>query len=112
MMNIWADLNARFRRVHIRFAPALLARGCLAAGKRLKATLAERFSRSAAGQRLAAAQLMYDLASFVDDAPDLRKRLEGGFRIEEGAKLLVQINHTRYLRDFIDAVLSPVENEG
>jgi len=107
----WASLNARLRRVHIRCAPAPLARRGLTAGKSLKADLALRFSQSAAGQRLAAAQLLYALASSVDDAPDLRKRLEGGFRIEEHAKLLIQINHTRYLRDFIDAVLSPIEKE-
>jgi hypothetical protein len=111
VLNIWAALSARLRRVDIRVYPGLLLHRCMDAGKQIKAALAQRFSQSFAGQRLAAAQLMYDLATCVDDAPDLKKRLEGGFRIEKHAKLLLQINHTRYLRDFINAMLSPIENE-
>lgn len=59
-----------------------------------------------------AAKLMFSMASSVDEWPQLGERLtESRFVVKKQAKLFMQINHTEYLRSFIEAILLPVKRE-
>ena len=58
------------------------------------------------------AKLMFSMASSVDDWLEFGEHLkESRFVIKKHAKLFVQINHSEYLENFIDAVLHPLEKE-
>src|SRR6266567_1339258 len=59
-----------------------------------------------------AAKLMFSMASSVEEWPQFGERLtESRFVINKHAKLFLQINHTEYLRSFIEAILLPVQRE-
>ena len=59
-----------------------------------------------------AAHFMFSIASSIDEWPEFGKRLMASrFTIKKQAKLFVQINHTAYLKNFIEAILLPVERE-
>lgn len=59
-----------------------------------------------------AAKLMFSMASSVDEWPQFGERLsESRFVVKKRAKLFMQINHTEYLRSFIEAILLPVKRE-
>lgn len=59
-----------------------------------------------------AAKLMFSMASSVDEWPQFAVRLtESRFTVKKRAKLFIQINHTEYLRSFIEAILLPVQRE-
>jgi hypothetical protein len=59
-----------------------------------------------------AAKLMFSMASSVEEWPQFRERLaESRFVINKQAKFFLQINHTEYLRSFIEAILLPVQRE-
>ena len=58
------------------------------------------------------AKLMFSMASHVDEWPEFGERLKNSrFQIKRHAKLFVQINHSEYLENFINAVLLPLERE-
>jgi len=58
------------------------------------------------------AKLMFSMASSVDDWPEFGEHLrDSRFLVKKHAKLFVQINHSEYLGNFIEAVLLPLENE-
>jgi hypothetical protein len=59
-----------------------------------------------------AARLMFSMASSVEEWPQLGERLvEGRFVLKKQARFFLQINHTGYLRNFIEAMLLPVQRE-
>jgi hypothetical protein len=59
-----------------------------------------------------AAKLMFSMASSVEEWPQFGERLtESRFVINKQAKFFLQINHTEYLRNFIEAILLPVQRE-
>jgi hypothetical protein len=59
-----------------------------------------------------AAKLMFAMASSVDEWPQFAERLtESRFVVKKQAKLFIQINHTEYLRSFVEAILLPVQRE-
>jgi hypothetical protein len=59
-----------------------------------------------------AAKLMFSMASSVDEWPQFGEHLaESRFAVKKQAKLFIQINHTEYLRNIIEAILLPVESE-
>lgn len=56
------------------------------------------------------AKLMFDMASQIDENSDYaRFLLRKGWKINENGKLFVQINHSSILEEFINVVLSPME---
>lgn len=58
----------------------------------------------------AGARLMYDMASPIDENSEYaRFLLKKGWTINENGKLFVQINHSSILEEFINVVLSPME---
>ena len=58
------------------------------------------------------AHFMYSIASYVDEWPQFGQQLmESRFTVKKQAKLFIQINHTAYLRNFIEAILLPVGRE-
>jgi len=53
---------------------------------------------------------MFLMASSVDEWPQFGERLaESRIAVKKQAKLFIQINHTEYLRNVIEAILLPVE---
>ncbi|HEU5374642.1 MAG TPA: hypothetical protein VFV38_04310 [Ktedonobacteraceae bacterium] len=59
-----------------------------------------------------AARLMFSMSSIVDEWPEFGVQLkESRFVVQKQAKLFVQLNHTEYLRNFIEAVLLPASKE-
>jgi hypothetical protein len=59
-----------------------------------------------------AAKLMFSMASSVEEWPQFGEHLtESRFVINKQAKFFLQINHTEYLRSFIEAILLPVQRE-
>jgi hypothetical protein len=58
------------------------------------------------------AKLMFSMASSVDEWPEFGKQLrDSRFIVKKHAQLFVQINHSEYLENFINAVLQPLEEE-
>jgi hypothetical protein len=58
------------------------------------------------------AKLMFSMASSVDDWPELGEQLrDSRFVVRKHAKLFVQMNHSQYLENFINAVLLPLDEE-
>lgn len=58
----------------------------------------------------AGAELMFDMASPIDESSDYaRFLLKKGWTINKNGKLFVQINHSSILEEFINVVLSPIE---
>lgn len=57
-------------------------------------------------------KLMFSMASSVDDWPEFGKRLKDSrFVVKKRAKLFVQINHSEYLENVVNAVLLPLDRE-
>jgi hypothetical protein len=55
---------------------------------------------------------MFSMASSVDEWPEFGKQLrDSRFIVKKHAQLFVQINHSEYLENFINAVLQPLEEE-
>lgn len=58
------------------------------------------------------AKLMFSMASSVDDWPEFGTQLTGSrFVVKKHAQLFVQINHSKYLESFINAILLPIDEE-
>jgi len=58
------------------------------------------------------AELMFSMASSVDDWPEFGEQLrDSRFVVKKHAQLFVQINHSEYLESFINAVLLPIHEE-
>lgn len=58
------------------------------------------------------AKLMFSMASSVSEWPQFGERLKDSrFLVKRNAKLFVQINHSEYLENFINAVLLPLKRE-
>lgn len=58
------------------------------------------------------AKLMFSMASSVDEWPEFGEQLsDSRFMVKKHARLFVQINHSEYLENFINAVLQPLEEE-
>ncbi len=59
-----------------------------------------------------AAHFMFSLASTIDEWSEFAQRLgQSRFSIKENAKLFIQLNHTEHLKNFIEAILLPIERE-
>ncbi len=58
------------------------------------------------------AKLMFSMASSVDEWPEFGEQLrDSRFIVKKHAQLFVQINHSEYLENFINAVLQPLDEE-
>jgi hypothetical protein len=58
------------------------------------------------------AKLMFSMASSVDEWPEFGEQLrDSRFVVKKHAQLFVQINHSEYLENFINAVLLPIDEE-
>ncbi len=58
------------------------------------------------------AKLMFSMASTVDEWPELGEQLRNSrFEVRKNARLFVQVNHSQYLENFINAVLVPLDEE-
>lgn len=58
------------------------------------------------------AQLMFSMASSVDEWPQVGRSLEGSrFIVKREAKLFIQVNHATYLQNLIEAILLPTHKE-
>ena len=59
-----------------------------------------------------AAHLMFSMSSTVDEWPEFGERLkESRFIVKKQGKLFIQVNHSEYLQNMIEAILLPVERE-
>lgn len=59
-----------------------------------------------------AANLLFSMASSVEEWPQFGQRLtESRFSIKKQVKLFIQVNHSEYLKSFIEAIVLPVERE-
>jgi len=55
---------------------------------------------------------MFSMASSVDEWPEFGEQLrDSRFIVKKHAQLFVQINHSEYLENFINAVLLPIDEE-
>lgn len=59
-----------------------------------------------------AARLMFSMASSVEEWPEFTQSLiKSRFIAKPQSKFFIQINHTEHLRDFVEAVLLPIDRE-
>jgi len=59
-----------------------------------------------------AANLLFSMASSIEEWPQFGQRLaESRFSIKKQVKLFVQVNHSEYLKSFIEAIVLPTERE-
>jgi hypothetical protein len=59
-----------------------------------------------------AARLMFNISSSVDEYPQLAEQLKDSrFVVQKQAKLFIQPNHSKYVHDFVKALLRPHQKE-
>jgi len=59
-----------------------------------------------------AASLLFSIASSVEEWPQFGQRLaESRFSIKKQVKLFIQVNHSEYLKSFIEAIVLPIGRE-
>jgi hypothetical protein len=59
-----------------------------------------------------AARLMFSMASSIEEWPEFTQSLiKSRFIAKPQSKLFMQINHTKHLRDFVEAILLPIDRE-
>lgn len=59
-----------------------------------------------------AAHFMFSMASSIDEWPEFTQKLrQSRFSIKKNARLFTQLNHTEHIRNFMEAILLPIERE-